>query len=360
MDLSKLTIPPELFYSKTPSELWKPRSSLVKIAPKEILKEINKKSPNVVHHHRKVFNKARKGIHGPVLGRIGKFKKLLIKKKLIKKKPAGVTGGKENVITNNNNKKIDLKPPTKQEELAMLRDIKKKEQEIRNKIFQSDSFKRKRAKGSSFKFFKSKNDRGEEESESSDAEDDLVPGISDYSDKESPNYSEKESQNSSKLESTPKPTTTAILLDPEPFEDDAEPDHDSTTIIIESLLQNLGDGENDTSAKENCEVSGSSMDLDCLIGTLEGTKPFQQEVKKKTKFMGLGENQLQIDAGQKKFGLVECKECGFSYNVSRTIFQITAKASVVTFSDKRTGRRKDSQEASPGGDEDSNLPWMGS
>lgn len=315
MDLSKLTIPPELFYSKAPSELWKPRSSLVKITPKEIKKEISKKSPNVVHH-RKVFNKARKGIHGPILGRVGKFKKLLIKKKIIKKKPAGATSGKENAIINNN--KIDLKPPTKQEELAMLKEIKQKEKELQMKLFNNDSFKRKRAKGSSFKFFKSKNGRGEDESESFDVEGDLVAGICDYSDKESPNSSKQESPNSSKKESPPKLTTTAILLDPAPFEDDAEPDLDSTTKIIESLLQNLGDGDNDTSAKVD---SGSSMDLDCLIGTLEGTKPVQQEAKKKTKFMGLGENQLQIDAGQKKFGLVECKECGFSYNVSRTTFQ---------------------------------------
>jgi N-acetyltransferase len=35
-----------------------------------------------------------------------------------------------------------------------------------------------------------------------------------------------------------------------------------------------------------------------------------------TKFFGFGHNQLQIDAGQKKFGITECKDCGLNYNTN--------------------------------------------
>lgn len=35
-----------------------------------------------------------------------------------------------------------------------------------------------------------------------------------------------------------------------------------------------------------------------------------------SKIFGFGQNQLQIDAGQKKFGIIECKDCGLNYNVS--------------------------------------------
>lgn len=38
--------------------------------------------------------------------------------------------------------------------------------------------------------------------------------------------------------------------------------------------------------------------------------------RSKSKYLGIGNNQMQIDAGQKNFGIKECKDCGFQFNVS--------------------------------------------
>lgn len=286
MDISNLTIPPDLFYSKNPSETWKPRC-LSKITPTQVRKEVAKKPLK----KRKVFKK----FNGPQLGRIEKVHNKFIKKKLIKKKLGVLKEIKQ--ISNNNVVKL----PTKKEETKLQKAIKAKEEEIKKRLYIDENrvVKAKRRKGSGFKFFKSKNGQEEEEKEPEESDDDLVPEIRDYTPPSSADTSRIVQKNLEK--------TKNFVVDPEAFEDDAEPEIDGT--IIESLLQNL----EETPVKQ-------AFTLDSLIGTLEGTgsEEAEKEQKKqpKPKFMGFGDNQLQIDAGQTKFGLVECKECGFSYNVS--------------------------------------------
>jgi len=83
---------------------------------------------------------------------------------------------------------------------------------------------------------------------------------------------------------------------------------------IESLLENLEEDETPIDPIK-LRSSPSLTSIDNLIYTLE-KKPSEESIPARKKFMGVGDNQLQIDAGQKKFGLVECKECGFQYNAS--------------------------------------------
>jgi hypothetical protein len=280
MNLDNLTIPPELFYSKTTNEkTWKPKT-LTKI-PIQIVKDFKSK----IGHTKRKF-KVNGGHHGgPELGRIGKIKRKILRKK--KTKTSGVLKEKksENSMIDNNS---SFRVRTKQEEREILKEIKAKEESIKKRLYNVDENlkKKTRARGSSFKFFKSKN--SQDEASSSDESDDLVPEIRDFN-----------------------VTIQAEIHEPpqesfEAFEDDVDPDLDGTTLVIESLLKNL--------AKTPRKEPESIETLDSLIGTLEGTA-IEAPAKPKPKFMGLGENQLQIDAGQKKFGLVECKECGFSYNV---------------------------------------------
>lgn len=311
MDLSNLTIPPELFYSKAPSDVWKPSKSLVKITPVQITKKINKQqkkkvSLNVSHRRKKY-----KVTIVPELGRIGKIKRVLIKNQLMKKKVLQEKSG--NIILRENGvkdghqlNKIPVKPPTKKEEQDLLKTIREKEESIQKRLFANENFPRKRFKGSSFKFFKSKNVR-ESETESSDESDDLVPEIRDFSDK--PSAPRRNESNEPE-----------ISLDPAQSEDESEIELEKTAIVIESLLKELETEDSGVPVPRN-ESTASEATLESLIAVLEGSPTAQDktvppEPKRKNKLMGFGENQLQIDAGQKKFGFVECKECGFSYNVS--------------------------------------------
>lgn len=331
MDLNNFTIPPELFYSSAPSETWKPKKQ-APISPKASPKAIvTKHFPTNTTFKRKKF----KISGGPELGRIGKIRRVFTKKKQpLKQKALGrvLTEKSSNIIqhlkglpddheqlkkaTYNNN--ITVKPPTKEEERLLRKEIKEKEDIIQKRLFNNENFERKRFKGSSFKFFKSKNVRGDESDPSTTEDDDLVPEIRDYSSKPS---SGKTHIVQADIHQTP------AIVDPIPFEDEADGEPDSTTIIIESLLQNLDEPECETSMEISNKATTAMTGLDSLIATLEGepaAKKVQEEaraeVKQKLKIMGLGKNQLQIDAGQKKFGFVECKECGFSYNVSCAIF----------------------------------------
>lgn len=62
--------------------------------------------------------------------------------------------------------------------------------------------------------------------------------------------------------------------------------------------------------------------MDALINILEGNEESPPSTKasvtgvKQKKWLGMGNNQLQIDAGQDKFGIVECTECQFQYNTN--------------------------------------------
>ena len=305
MDISNLTIPPNLFYSKNPTETWKPRclSKITPIQISEATKKIQSKTSVKIVKKRKVF----KRFSGPQLGRIDKVRKAFVKKKLIQKK----TGILQEKSADNNNiaTKNIAKLPTKKEEIQLQKEIKLKDQEILKRIYvdENSKVKAKRRKASGFKFFKSKNSEDAEEEHSlEERENELVPEIRDFTPTSSADTSlasEKKTENISNL----------VV---EAFEDDAEPVFDGT--IIESLLQNLDEDEGET--EEEQTKSEAEYTLDSLIGTLEGVEDEEPkiEVKKKlkVKLMGLGNNQLQIDAGQSKFGLVECKECGFSYNVS--------------------------------------------
>lgn len=308
MDLSNFTISPDLFYSKTPNELWKPKS-LQKITPAQITKSVKKtKQGRPIIHRRNVHKKSKNKTSSPQLGRLHKLKRFSLKKLIKKKLNLGSkktkTVNKEN--SNTVNVSATVKPATIQQQKAIAKTIQRQEEEISKKrYFQAPkSMIAKRAKGSSYKLFKSKNVREETES-SSESDDDLVPEIRDF-----------DHSGISIGQSPPSKPTASILLDPVPFEDeDAEPELVSTN-VIESLLQNL-DGEADESSSETPKASELSS-LDGLIETLEGGKieKATEKVKQKAKVMGMGTNQMQIDAGQKKFGLVECKDCGFSYNVS--------------------------------------------
>jgi hypothetical protein len=256
---------------------------------------------------------------------------VLVKKKVIQKKVKVVKESyktskhglvddhqfdKENSRTINNNNSV--KPPTKQEERATLKELKKQDESIKRSMY-SVAKKRKKSKGSSsFKFFKTKN-ASTEESSSSDESEDLVPEIRDFPEsKSSPEPKMKVPAKS------PRKAYTSILMD-ETFEDFADTDINGTTFAIESLLMNLDTTEIDTTIPLMKPVEANTTTLESLIETLEGV-PAAEKIKtpekrptkeaKKVRFMGLGENQMQLDAGQKKFGLVECKECGFSYNVS--------------------------------------------
>lgn len=377
MDLSNFTIPPNLFYSNAPAETWKP---MRKTAPVES----TKKFKTIGRKHRDVRRKTKSVT--PALGRIGKVKRSIIKKILMKKKlhERALKEKSENVdnrqlmkkedFKNNNNKASGshlTQLSTKQNDRILLKEIKDKEDAIKKRLFSDEFFSRKRIKGSSFKFFKTKNARDEDESSHSDHSDDLVPEIKDYSDKQtSPN---KSFVVVAEVHNEPRKTLKDII-DPAAFdEEETELDiEDTTTIAIESLLKNFDCTDDPVvSAKPSM-----TSDLDELIETLEAPsadqietvessqarerktldvpsidkvegatteimetfeepsamdtieietlkvsqadkKVSQEPMKKpKLKFMGLGDKQLQIDAGQKKFGLVECKECGFSYNVS--------------------------------------------
>lgn len=297
MDISNLTITPDLFYPKNTSDTWKPRC-LSKVPstqiPKKKLEAVNTK--NVKKRFKKLMS------NGPMLGRIGKIRNMGLKKNMLKKKAVVLKEMSGNVIglkKNNNN----VKAPTKQEEIKLLKHMKIMEKEAQERLFvdMNLNIKRKRSKGSSFKFFKSKNCQAEDEKESSLIDDDLVPEIQNYSPTSS-------AETSWKVQEKPR-----LIIDPEDFEDDCEPVIDGN--VIESLLETLND-TNTSFKTSKMSQKTSVFSLDSLIETLEATGDKEAKKKPKVKFLGFGNNQLQIDAGQKNFGFAECKDCGFSYNVS--------------------------------------------
>lgn len=301
MDLSNLTIPADLFYSKSSNELRKPRS-LMKVTPTQIkVKKVSIKRRIV---------QSRKNHPGPQLGRVGKLKHYVLQKLLLKKQKAASlkqVGNKENKNVNVN-KPIVVKPLTIQEERSLMREIREKEEVMVKQMFCENKFTRKRAKGSSFKFFKSKNVRDSEDETFSDESDELVPEIRDFNEL---------SIVTAKPRTLPK--TQSVLLDAIAFDDEVDPDLANTTSVIESLLQNLDEGDSNMFAPSTTKTAvEASFTLKGLIDTLEGKPEKSKQEVRKSKFMGLGRNQLQIDAGQKKFGLVTCRDCGFSYNVSFT------------------------------------------
>lgn len=320
MDLTNFTIPPDLFYSKSTSDAWKLKK-LEKITPTKITSSVKnsvkraaeKVTKRVKHSYKSKFKR-----NAPELGRVGKINRTLIKKKLLKKKlnvlkenagniilhPNGILDDHQPKGSLNNNNTLIVKLSTQQEERRLQKEIKQKEEAIKSRLYNIENFKPKRVKGSSFKFFKSKNER--EEGDSSfdyEDDDDLVPEIRDFSSM-TPQFV--------KVDVHDKPASK-ILIDPVAFEDE-DVELEGTTIAIESLLKNLDQSECEPLIPQTV----SSTSLDALIDTLEG-KPEKPANKPKMKLMGFGKNQLQIDAGQKNFGLVECKDCGFSYNVSCAI-----------------------------------------
>ena len=108
------------------------------------------------------------------------------------------------------------------------------------------------------------------------------------------------------------------------FEDDMEPEFNTDKVNIESLLEQL-DGEDSNGLSQNNEqptpqTLDSVIDILQSVGIQQLSSPILNGVErvpiKSSKFMGMGTRQLQLDAGQKKFGIVDCKECGLHYNVS--------------------------------------------
>ena len=68
-------------------------------------------------------------------------------------------------------------------------------------------------------------------------------------------------------------------------------------------------------------IKPNSTTIQNVIDDLESTTEYNDAVesttnRSKSKYLGIGSNQMQIDAGQKHFGIKECKDCGFQYNVS--------------------------------------------
>lgn len=100
------------------------------------------------------------------------------------------------------------------------------------------------------------------------------------------------------------------------------PKESSVTVTIEALLEKL-ESDNDEppmSPKTMTNIKSNSTTIQNVIDDLESTSDNNDSVqytssRLKTKYLGIGSNQMQIDAGQKKFGITECKDCGFQYNV---------------------------------------------
>lgn len=75
------------------------------------------------------------------------------------------------------------------------------------------------------------------------------------------------------------------------------------------------------SPPKKINLSPDSTTIQNVIDDLEATPEKADNVESttnrpKSKYLGIGNNQMQIDAGQKNFGIKECKDCGFQYNVS--------------------------------------------
>lgn len=248
MDLNKFTIPPELFYSKKPSNIWKPRKILAKITPAQITKEFQKipkakVSLNAAHKSKKLRNIV------PELGRIGKIRSSLMKKKLIQKPgPKMLQEISENVNRmetedsklNNNNPKMR----SSKEEQDFIKKIKDNDEEIQKRLLSNENFSPARkpvTTGSSFKFFKTKNLQDSEEE--SDESDDLV-------------------QEWDFASSSPEANKSC---------ESAEAEKDKKSSEIENLLKEFDYSDEDEVPSSDCATSG--MTLENLIATLEGSPP---------------------------------------------------------------------------------------
>lgn len=174
MNLDGLTIPPNLFYSKTPSDTWKPKLKIV-ITPAQIRKNFPKSSSSI----KKKKQVKKRLSDGPMLGRISKIKKKLIKNNLIKKTKTG-NPQKKALENNNNNNNIASEPVTKTQERQILREIKKQDEAVCKRLYVDDHKpERRRSPGKSFKFFKSKNANQSSSSTNESDDDNLVPEIRD-------------------------------------------------------------------------------------------------------------------------------------------------------------------------------------
>ncbi|CAO1312383.1 unnamed protein product [Diamesa serratosioi] len=314
LDMDNYTIPPELFYSKSLMESCKRKS--FKVFPSIPIIVTNKKAitpkRSAVRSNRRRVNK-----HSscPELGRLGNVSRRIVKKK----KPVKVLKLKtDNIQPENNNttevsKTVDklnpeclmpssLPQPCPQKSKASKDEVKKMEELIKKRFYVDENYEPQRLKGKSFKFFKTKNARPDESSEES--EDDLVPEIRSYS-----------PSNNRCSESAAFPANS--------FEEELAPTESPGKVTIEALLENLESDDDETSMSSPIITStqSNSATIQNVIDDLESIPENNEIVQSttnrlKTKYLGIGSNQMQIDAGQKNFGITECKDCGFQYNTN--------------------------------------------
>lgn len=155
-----------------------------------------------------------------------------------------------------------------------------------------------------------------------ESEDDLVPEIKSFL--PSNNYcSETVTYASNSFEEGKKMKLTVVQTNlPSVILLDLPAKDTSVAVTIEALLENLesDDEEPPMTPRNNINVKPNSTTIQNVIDDLE-TTPEKSDVettinRPKSKYIGIGNNQMQIDAGQKNFGIKECKDCGFQYNVS--------------------------------------------
>ncbi|CAO1363985.1 unnamed protein product [Diamesa tonsa] len=319
VDMDNYTIPPELFYSKSVLE---PKRKPFKVFP-SIPIVAAKKAPSPKRSAaRSIRRRVNKHNSCPELGKLGNFSRRIIKKK----KPMKVLTLKTNNIqSENNNNNVEVpkfdKPlnpecilvPTanisiNQPQAAPAKpkpskdEVKKMEELIKKRFYVDENYEPQRLKGKSFKFFKTKNARPDESSEES--EDDLVPEIKSFT-----------PPNNYCTEKTSYISTS--------FDEDLPIKDSSVTVTIEALLENL-ESDNDEpsmSPPKKINLSPDSTTIQNVIDDLEATPEKADTVESttnrpKSKYLGIGNNQMQIDAGQKNFGIKECKDCGFQYNTN--------------------------------------------
>jgi len=250
MDLNKLTIPPDLFYSKRPNDIWKPRKVLAKITPEQITKEFQK-----IPKAKVLLNAANKGKKfrnmGPELGRIGKVRSSLMKKKLIKK-----TNKLQEKSVNVNTKELENNNDStnRKKEQDLLKKIKENGEEIQKKFLSNENFspvRKRNTKRSSFKFFKTRNAR--ESEEESDESDDLVQDIRDFA------------------SSSPEANKSFEL---------SEAGKDEKANGIENLLKEFDYSDEDEGPSR--DKASTEMTLENLIATLEGSPPDESKTNEET------------------------------------------------------------------------------
>ncbi|CRL00587.1 CLUMA_CG013847, isoform A [Clunio marinus] len=247
MNIDNFTLPPELFYSKTPSTTWKPTSFAEiysKMRMRKHFPKRNFKKPGEKKKHRDQ--------NGPQLGRITNLKRTVLKKNLKKKVLQEKIGNQASNVLALNEIASDehsrqiveknyhiYKGTSKTEESILLKQVRNQEIMFR-RLGRDDTFFKKFNENSSIKFFNSQNDGKEE----------------DKSNQTITEVEQQKEQDSSKYK-----LVTA-------FEDDVETDVYGTSEAIDTLLQNLEDITETDTLKS---IKSANSSLDDLIGTLEGT-----------------------------------------------------------------------------------------